>query len=145
MPLLTLDEFFAGDTDEESIAPGRWGYGRPPIAVPAERLRAIERRGDVAWVRVRPPPEAVEAGYLCAEAVAVCTTADGASCSAWAGASERASWRAWWTGTGTFPRCGTGRPCGRCAGTDPGPRPRPGSSARDHPPGVTPPGRAGVR
>jgi hypothetical protein len=84
MPLLTLDEFFEGNTDEESLAPNQWGYGRPPLAVLAARLRAIEQRPDVRWVRVQPHPETIDMEVLTAEAVAVCTTADEASCAAWA-------------------------------------------------------------
>ncbi|GLU49946.1 hypothetical protein [Nocardiopsis ansamitocini] len=77
MPLLTLDAFFAGDDDEEYIAPNRWGHGRPPSAVPAERFRAIERCADVAWVRVQPHPETLARGELAGEAVAVCTARTG--------------------------------------------------------------------
>jgi hypothetical protein len=43
MPLLTLDEFFDGNAEEGSIAPNQWGGGRPPLAVLADRLRAVER------------------------------------------------------------------------------------------------------
>lgn len=32
LPLLTLDEFFSGNTEEDSIAPNQWEEGRPPIA-----------------------------------------------------------------------------------------------------------------
>ena len=32
LPLLTLDEFFEGNTAEDSLAPNHWGEGRPPIA-----------------------------------------------------------------------------------------------------------------
>ncbi|MFI2032779.1 hypothetical protein [Streptomyces buecherae] len=83
MPLLTVDEFFDGNTDEESIAPNQWGYGRPPLAELAERLRAIEARPEVAWVRVQPHPETVEAQTLAGEALALCTTADEATCRTW--------------------------------------------------------------
>jgi len=30
-PLLTLDEFFAGNTQEDSIAPNQWEFGRPSL------------------------------------------------------------------------------------------------------------------
>ncbi|MFD6099333.1 hypothetical protein ACFVWN_15520 [Nocardiopsis flavescens] len=83
MPLLTLAEFFDGNDDEECIAPNRWGYGRPPLSVLAGRLRGIERRADVAWVRVQPHPETVEAERLSGEAVAVCTAAGERECAAW--------------------------------------------------------------
>ena len=32
LPLLTLDEFFDGNPEEDSIAPNQWGYGRPSLA-----------------------------------------------------------------------------------------------------------------
>ncbi|CAL9351032.1 hypothetical protein SUDANB121_00477 [Nocardiopsis dassonvillei] len=83
MPLLTLDEFFDGNDDEECIAPNQWGYGRPPLSVLVGCLRGIESRGDVAWVRVQPHPETVELEQLSAEAVAVCTAADEETCTAW--------------------------------------------------------------
>ena len=31
-PLLTLDEFFKDNTEEDSIAPNQWEYGRPTLA-----------------------------------------------------------------------------------------------------------------
>ncbi|MBG0829755.1 hypothetical protein HS041_18485 [Planomonospora sp. ID67723] len=83
MPLLTLDEFFDGNDDEECIAPNQWGYGRPPLAELVGCLRAIEQREDVAWVRVQPHPETLDLGKLAGEAVAICTTADESACTAW--------------------------------------------------------------
>lgn len=83
MPLLTLDEFFDGNTEEESIAPNQWGYGRPPLSVLSGRLRGIERRADVAWVRVQPHPETLDLEELAGEAVALCTAADEDTCTAW--------------------------------------------------------------
>lgn len=32
LPLLTLDEFFEGNTEEDSIAPNDCDFGRPSIA-----------------------------------------------------------------------------------------------------------------
>lgn len=52
LPLLTLDEFFSGDPKEDSIAPNRWGYGRPSLAELWEMLRKVEMLPNVAWVRV---------------------------------------------------------------------------------------------
>ena len=52
LPLFTLTEFFEGNTDEESIAPNQWGYGRPTLAEIWNQLKKIEERPDVAWVRV---------------------------------------------------------------------------------------------
>ncbi|MFF9645525.1 hypothetical protein [Kitasatospora aureofaciens] len=83
MPLITLNEFFDGNDNEGSIAPNQWGYGRPALAELAERLRVIEQREDVAWVRVQLHPETMEMEELAGEAVAICTTA---------GESVRAAW-----------------------------------------------------
>jgi hypothetical protein len=85
MPLLTLDEFFEGNTDEECIGPNQWGYGRPPIAELAARLREIDRREDVVWTRVQLHPETVETadGSLTAEGIAVCTYAEEEVCAQW--------------------------------------------------------------
>lgn len=51
-PLLTLDEFFNGNTMEDSIAPNQWGFGRPPLAEIWEMLQKIEQMPNIAWVRV---------------------------------------------------------------------------------------------
>lgn len=51
-PLLTLDEFFEGNMEEDSIAPNQWGEGRPPLAEIWRALRKIELMPNVAWVRV---------------------------------------------------------------------------------------------
>ncbi|PHV20872.1 hypothetical protein CSQ92_15900 [Janthinobacterium sp. BJB446] len=51
-PVIDLDLYFAGNTDEESIAPNQWGYGRPPIAQLYERFREIAARPDVEKVLV---------------------------------------------------------------------------------------------
>ena len=40
-PLLTLDEFFNGNLEEDSIAPNQWGYGRPPLAELWGALRRV--------------------------------------------------------------------------------------------------------
>ena len=52
LPLLTLDEFFDGNPEEDSIAPNQWGYGRPSLAEMRDMLRRIELMPNVAWVRV---------------------------------------------------------------------------------------------
>ena len=51
-PLLTLDEFFSENSDEDSIAPNQWGYMRPPLAEIWEMFQKVERMSNVAWVRV---------------------------------------------------------------------------------------------
>jgi len=52
LPLLTLTEFFSGNTEEDSIAPNQCDFGRPPISEIWARMRELEARPDVAWVRV---------------------------------------------------------------------------------------------
>ena len=52
LPLLALNEFFSGNTEEDSIAPNQWGYGRPPISEIWARMRKLEAMPNVAWVRV---------------------------------------------------------------------------------------------
>jgi hypothetical protein len=74
LPLLTLAEFFDGNADEESLAPNQWGYGRPALAGIWQRLRGIEARSDVAWVRVQLHPD-TQACEITGEAIAICTTA----------------------------------------------------------------------
>ncbi|MEU6972422.1 hypothetical protein AB0A71_32815 [Kitasatospora aureofaciens] len=94
MPLITLNEFFDGNDNEGSIAPNQGGYGRPALAELAERLRVIEQREDVAWVRVQLHPETMEMEELAGEAVAICTTA---------GESVRAAWIEGLEASGTIP------------------------------------------
>ncbi|MGF7123723.1 hypothetical protein AB4Z09_09895 [Rhodococcus sp. TAF43] len=57
LPLLTLSEFFDGNTQEDSLAPNQWGYGRSPLAEIATRLRVLEASSDIAWVRVELHPD----------------------------------------------------------------------------------------
>lgn len=75
-PLLTLDEFFDGNEQEESLAPNQWGFGRPPLAEIVRRLRELELDDAVAWVRVQLHEETFEesVGEVFAEGIAVCTT-----------------------------------------------------------------------
>lgn len=82
LPLLTLTEFFENNPEEESIAPNQWGYGRPPLAEIWKRLQELEKRTDVAWVRVvlHPDTEARERDGeivfdLAGDTIAICTTA----------------------------------------------------------------------
>ena len=51
-PLLTLDEFFDVNSEEDSIAPNQWEDGRPTLDEMWKKLREIEKLPDVAWVRV---------------------------------------------------------------------------------------------
>lgn len=52
LPLLTLDEFFNGNTVEDSIAPNQWDFGRPTLSEIWNMLQKIERMPNIAWVRV---------------------------------------------------------------------------------------------
>lgn len=52
LPLLTLDEFFDGNTEEDSIAPNQWEFGRPTLSEIRNMLQKIELMPDIAWVRV---------------------------------------------------------------------------------------------
>ena len=47
-PLLTLDEFFEGNTAEDSIAPNQWGFGRPSLAEIWERMQKIKAMPNTA-------------------------------------------------------------------------------------------------
>lgn len=52
LPLLTLDEFFAGNSDEDAIAPNQVNEGRPKIAEIYEKFKSLEKHDDIAWIRV---------------------------------------------------------------------------------------------
>lgn len=49
---ITLDEFFKGNTEEDSIAPNQWEEGRPPLSEIWDMLQKIELMPNIAWVRV---------------------------------------------------------------------------------------------
>ncbi|RDZ28312.1 hypothetical protein [Lysobacter silvisoli] len=51
-PLVTLDQYFSQNDQEDSIAPNQWGYGRPPLRELYARLKAIEARADVQGIYV---------------------------------------------------------------------------------------------
>ncbi|MFT3758961.1 hypothetical protein [Thauera sp.] len=79
-PLLTLAEFFAGNTQEDSIAPNQWGPAeeggcdRPPLAEIHRRLVELEACSDVAWVRVQLHEDTFDGDSVSAESIAICTT-----------------------------------------------------------------------
>ncbi|MFX4294377.1 hypothetical protein [Streptomyces bohaiensis] len=75
LPLLTLDEFLDGDEPEVPPAPDRQEARRPPVARLATAARDLERRPEVAWVRVQLHSETLTSGTLVGAAIAVCTTA----------------------------------------------------------------------
>ena len=81
LPFLTLEEFFTGNTAEDSIAPNQWGYGRPSLAEIWEVLRKTEAKATVAWVRVvlHDDTEIEECNghetlSLCGDSIVLCTT-----------------------------------------------------------------------
>lgn len=51
-PVVTLDDYFLGNDDEESIAPNQWGDGRPSVREIYAHCKAIEARPDVQGVYV---------------------------------------------------------------------------------------------
>ena len=82
LPMLTLSEFFDGNTIEDSIAPNQYGYGRPSLAEIWGTLRKIEALPSVAWIRVVLHYDTAikESGgeevlYLSGDTIALCTTA----------------------------------------------------------------------
>lgn len=52
LPLLTLDEFFEGNTAEDSTSPNDCDFGRPSIAEIWELTQELEKSPDVAWIRI---------------------------------------------------------------------------------------------
>ena len=51
-PAVDFRLFFEGNTEEESIAPNQWGFGRPPIAALYERFQQIAAKPEVERVLV---------------------------------------------------------------------------------------------
>ena len=84
LPLLTLDEFFEGNTAEDSIAPNQWGEGRPSISEIWDLMRELEKRPDIAWIRVELHDDTEITGYdeeeklvLAGESIVICTSLQG--------------------------------------------------------------------
>ena len=81
LPLLTLNEFFEGNTAEDSIAPNECGFGRPSIAEIWELMRNLEKRPDIAWIRIELHDDTEIAEYdgkevlvLAGESPIICTS-----------------------------------------------------------------------
>lgn len=81
LPLLTLDEFFMGNTEEDSIAPNQCDFGRPSIAEIWELMRNLEKVPSVAWIRIELHNDTEIMEYegqkvlvLAGESVIVCTS-----------------------------------------------------------------------
>ncbi|SFM76174.1 hypothetical protein SAMN04487963_3632 [Marinobacter zhejiangensis] len=51
-PVVSLDDYFSGNDQEESIAPNAWGYGRPALKDLHQHFKQIESRPDVQGVYV---------------------------------------------------------------------------------------------
>ncbi len=60
-PVVALEEYFAGNTDESSIAPNQFGYGRPSLAEMWARFREIQQKPNVQAVLVGIHDDWVEA------------------------------------------------------------------------------------
>lgn len=82
-PLLTLDEFFDGNADEDSIAPNQWGYGRPSLTEMWDMFKKIKLLPNVAWVRVALHDDTeirhdngVEVLNLVGNSIVICTDMD---------------------------------------------------------------------
>lgn len=81
LPLLTIDEFFSGNTEEDSIAPNQWGFGRPTLSEIVDTLQKLELMSDIAWIRVtlHEDTEIVENNgkeelVLAGNTIMICTT-----------------------------------------------------------------------
>ncbi len=81
LPLLTLDEFFKGNTEEDSIAPNQWEEGRPSIAEIWELMRNLETMPSIAWIRVELHDDTEIVEYdgkevlvLAGESIIICTS-----------------------------------------------------------------------
>ena len=79
-PLLTLEEFFAGNDDEYSIAPNQADEGRPTLAEIYDKFKSLESKDDVAWIRVilHDDTEIIENDdgeqlALCGDSICICT------------------------------------------------------------------------
>lgn len=60
-PVVELDEYFVGNTQEDCIAPNQVGYGRPALSELYAAFNAIRERPDVQTVLVGIHDEWVEA------------------------------------------------------------------------------------
>jgi len=56
-PVVLLDEYFSGNTDEECIACNQIGYGRPPLEQFCNILKSIGRKPEVRTILVGLHPD----------------------------------------------------------------------------------------
>ena len=87
-PVVMLDGYFNGNTDEECIAPNQVGCGRPPLVDFYARLRQIQARPNVQavlvgfhgdWGNALKHPD----DWPAAENIHIYTTASAAEVAAW--------------------------------------------------------------
>lgn len=71
LPLLTLDEFFCGNAQEDSIAPNQGGFGRPSLAEIWDLFRKIELMPNVVTEIIED--HGTEVLSLSGESIVVCT------------------------------------------------------------------------
>jgi len=88
-PVVELDEYFLGNTDEESIAPNVWGDGRPTIAEIYRVFSDIRARPDVSAVLVGLHFDWADAerfgGWPAAENVHIFSSSSVAEAETWVG------------------------------------------------------------
>jgi hypothetical protein len=87
-PVVTLDEYFEGNTDEECIAPNQWGYGRPPLSDLYAVFKKIQDKANVQAVLVGIHGDWVEAlkypeSWPSAENIHIYTTASAEEVESW--------------------------------------------------------------
>ncbi len=86
-PVVDFTLYFAGNTEEECIAPNQWGYGRPSIIGMFERFKEIAARPDVEKVLVGLhsdwDDDQYAGGALPGENVHIFTSADEADVERW--------------------------------------------------------------
>ena len=80
LPLLTLEEFFEGNQEEDAIAPNQLFEGRPSLAEIYGAMQRVEALEGVAWVRATLHDDTVDIGMteddltLYGESILICTT-----------------------------------------------------------------------
>jgi hypothetical protein len=87
-PVVTLDEYFVGNTDEECIAPNQVGYGRPPLADFYAKFKEIQKRPNVQAVLVGIHGDWIEAlkypeSWPAAENIHIYTTSSAEEVEGW--------------------------------------------------------------
>ena len=86
-PVVDYVTFFDGNTDEESLAPNQWGYGRPTMAELYARFAQIAQRPNVERVLVGLHGDwddpAFADGFPPAENVHIFTTASADEAEKW--------------------------------------------------------------